>query len=96
MNGDCNLWICFDLFLKTLVFFLGGVCDGSPVLPATAGQWVCLGDSSRELCTPVLPSTKGALAPVCVWSLFILDFVITLNLVLSDALTNDVSDRNCV
>ncbi len=56
MNGDCNLWICFDLFLKTLVFFLGGVCDGSPVLPATAGQWVWLGDSSRELCTPVLPS----------------------------------------
>ncbi len=38
----------------------------------------------------------GALAPVCVWFLFILDFVITLNLVLSDALTNDVSDRNCV
>ncbi len=58
MNGDCNLWICFDLFLKTLVFFLGGVCDGSPVLPATAGQWVWLGDSSREPCTPVLPSIK--------------------------------------
>ncbi len=32
--------------------------DGSPVLPATAGQWVWLGDSSRELCTPVLPSIK--------------------------------------
>ncbi len=32
----------------------------------------------------------------CVWSLFILDFVITLNLVLSDALTNDGSDRKCV
>ncbi len=34
--------------------------------------------------------------PACVWSLLILDFVITLNLVLSDALTNDTSDRNCV
>ncbi len=30
------------------------------------------------------------------WYLLILDFVITLNLVLSDALTNDMSDRNCV
>ncbi len=34
--------------------------------------------------------------PARVWSLLILDFVITLNLVLSDALTNDTSDRNCV
>ncbi len=31
-----------------------------------------------------------------VWSLLILDFVITLNLVLSDALTNDTSNRNCL
>ncbi len=71
MNGDCNLWICFDLFLKTQVFFLGGVCDGSPVLPATAGQWVWLGDSSREPCTPVLPSIKlRALLAWVPWLLF--------------------------
>ncbi len=79
-------------------FFLGGVCDGSPVLPATAGQWVWLGDSSSELCTPVLPSIKLRL---CwhggrSWFCLRLVFVITLNLVLSDALTNDTSDRNCV
>ncbi len=38
----------------------------------------------------------GGPGPARVWSLLILDFVITLNLVLSDALTNDTSDRNCV
>ena len=92
------LWSCFDLFLKTLVFsFQGWECDESLVLPATAGQWVWLGDSSSEPCTPVLPSIKLRLCLArCVacswvpffflfWSLFVyFDFLIHLNLLLSD------------
>ncbi len=90
------------MFCSYQITFVLLYCDGSPVLPATAGQWVWLGDSSREPCTPVLPSIKLRLCwhgcpGSCLRLVFVyLDFVITLNLVLSDALTNDVSDRNCV
>ncbi len=101
-SRESSLW---DGWLESLVILWDFLihCDGSPVLPATAGQWVWLGDSSSELYTPLLPSIKlrlcwdgGHPGPARVWSLLILDFVITLNLVLSDALTNDTSDRNCV
>ncbi len=53
---------------------------------------------SSKLCTTVLPSIKlrlcwhGGRSWFCLRSVF----VITLNLVLSDASTNDMSDRNCV
>lgn len=50
-----------------------GLCDESPTLPATASEWVWLGDSLREQCPPVFPSIKsfgfvgvgGLFAPGC-------------------------------
>lgn len=55
MSATWTVWILVVLIKD---FFQGAGGEESPALPATAGQWMWLGDSSREQCPPVLPSIK--------------------------------------
>ncbi len=72
------------IFFFCGLFFLGGECDESPTLPAIAGWWEWLGDSSRERCPPVLPSIKKPWPCWCGCCLFAPDwFCVYLDLFIS-------------
>ncbi len=71
----------------------GGGGDVSPTLPAIAGQWVWLGDTSRERSPPVLPSIK-ALA-LLVWLLLVCSRLFCLLLVPGCLLDLGISCETC-